>query len=50
MPARAQCKRAIINYIVLCFIKLQILARIFSFPLLRSQYVCVDVLDIDRFL
>jgi hypothetical protein len=32
-------KEQLFNYIVLCFIKLQILARISSFSLLRSQYV-----------
>ena len=31
-------KEQLFHYIVLCFIKLQILARIFSFSLLRSQY------------
>jgi hypothetical protein len=31
-------KEQLFNYIVLCFIKLQILARISSFSLLRSQY------------
>jgi hypothetical protein len=31
-------KEQLFNYIVLCFIKLQILARISSFALLRSQY------------
>jgi hypothetical protein len=31
-------KEQLFNYIVLCFIKLQILARISTFSLLRSQY------------
>ena len=31
-------KRQLFNYILLCFIKLQILANISSFSLLRSQY------------